>query len=582
MTMRDPQTTTHDSGIVKCPTGIEGLDQITGGGLPCGRSILVSGGAGCGKTILAVEFLAHGARRFGEPGLFISFEETAEEILQNFRSFGFDLEALSEQNLLAMEHIHIDRSEIEETGEYNLEGLFIRLGAAIDAIGAKRIVLDTIETIFAGFSNITILRAELRRLFRWLKHKGVTAIVTAERGENSLMKQDLEEYVSDCVIYLDHRVREQISTRRLRVVKYRGSSHGSNEYPFLIEERGLSVLPLSSLGLDYPVSSARVTTGIARLDEMLGGEGYYRSSSILVSGTAGTGKSSSAAHFADATCRRGERCLYFAFEESEKQVIRNMRSIGIDLAFWVEKGLLQIHAMRPTMFGLEMHLLSIYRMVEEFRPSAVIIDPISNFIASGTLLDVKAMLVRLIDFLKMNQVTAMLTCLTSSTTLEDSEVNISSLIDTWIQVRNFESGGERNLGLYVLKSRGMAHSNQVREFVITSKGIDLVNIELGPDGVLIGSARLAQAALDEEESQLRKHAIERLQRSVECKRSALQAQISVLQSELSSQEEELQQRIAEEQQRELHRREGQAEILSRRSGLGERSAAAASPQEGQI
>jgi circadian clock protein KaiC len=382
------------------------------------------------------------------------------------------------------------------------------------------------------------------------------------------MKQDLEEYVSDCVLYLDHRVSEQISTRRLRVVKYRGSSHGGNEYPFLIEDRGISVLPLSSVGLDYEVSTARVPTGIPRLDEMLGGKGYYRSSSILVSGTAGTGKSSTAAHFADATCRRGERCLYFAFEESEKQVIRNMKSIGIDLGAWVAKGLLQIHAARPTVFGLEMHLVSMHRLVEEFAPSAVVIDPISNFIISGTVMDVKAMLVRLVDFLKMKGITGLLTCLTGPATLEDSEAGISSLIDTWIQVRTFESAGERTHGLYVLKSRGMAHSNQVREFVITSKGIELVDIELGPDGVLTGSARLAHAAQEKAATVLRKQQIDHGKQRLERKRSALQAQIELLRAELAAHEEEFEQGLAEERQRERSLHEGRTRMLESRGGRG--------------
>jgi circadian clock protein KaiC len=564
--MHKSQSTPLKNALSKCPTGIEGLDQITGGGLPCGRSTLVYGAAGCGKSVLAVEFLVHGTIQFGEPGLLVSFEETAEEIATNVASFGLDLGALAEQRLIAIEYIHIDRNEIEETGEYNLEGLFIRLGSAIDAIGAKRVVLDTIEVLFAGFSNIPILRAELRRLFRWLKEKRVTSLVTGERGEGSLTKSDLEEYVSDCVIALDHRVSEQISTRRLRVVKYRGSPHGCNEYPFLIDERGISVLPLSSVGLDYAVSTERISTGIPKFDEMFTGKGYYRGSSVLITGTAGTGKSSATAHFADATCRRGERCIYFAFEESAPQVIRNMRSIGIDLTPWVDQRLLQIRAARPTHLGLEMHLAHMHKVIDEFAPSAVIVDPISNFIAAGTLVDVKAMLLRLLDFLKLRGITSLLTCLSPLQGLEDTEVGISSLIDTWIQLRDFEIQGERTHGVYVRKSRGMPHSNQVREFVITSRGIDLVDIQLGPDGVLTGSARLAYLSEEKAAAQLRRQEIEHRKRTLERKRAALEAQIDLLRSEFAADEEELSRVVSKERQREQLHLETRAEVLRGRSG----------------
>lgn len=564
--MHTSQAMSPRNALAKCPTGIEGLDQITGGGLPRGRSTLVYGGAGCGKSVLAVEFLVHGAVQFGEPGVLVSFEETPEEIAKNVAAFGFDLGALAEQQLLTIEYIHIDRNEIEETGEYNLEGLFIRLGAAIDAIGAKRVVLDTIEVLFAGFSNIPILRAELRRLFRWLKEKDVTAFITGERGESALSQPDLEEYVSDCVIALDHRVNEQISTRRLRVVKYRGSPHGCNEYPFLIDERGISVLPLSSVGLDYAVSTDRVSTGIPRFDEMFEGKGFYRASSVLITGTAGTGKSSAAAHFADATCRRGEKCIYFAFEESAHQVIRNMRSIGIDLTRWIDRGLLQIKAARPTLLGLEMHLVGMHKVIEEYEPSAVIVDPISNFIAAGTLNDVKAMLVRLLDFLKQKGITALLTCLAPVDGLEETEVGISSLIDTWIQLRDFEIQGERTHGVYILKSRGMAHSNQVREFVITPRGIDLVDIQLGPNGVLTGSARLAHLAEEKATAQLRMQEIEHRKRALERKRAALEAQIDLLRSEFSADEEELSRVVAKERQREMLLLQTRAEVLRGRSG----------------
>jgi len=460
--------------LPKALTGISGLDEITLGGLPRGRPTLVCGSAGSGKTLLAMEFLLRGALEFDEPGVFMAFEENEEDLAQNVRSLGFRVEDLIAQKKLAVDYVHVERSEIEETGEYDLEGLFVRLGMAIDEIGAKRVVLDTLESLFSGFSNPAVLRAELRRLFRWLKDRGVTAVITGERGDGALTRQGLEEYVSDCVILLDHRVIDQVSTRRLRVVKYRGTSHGTNEYPFLIDERGISVLPLTSLGLDHPASDERISAGVPGLDSMLGGKGYYRGSSILVSGTAGSGKSSLAAHFADAACRRGERCLMFAFEESPAQIMRNMRSIGIDLAPWIKKGLLRIEASRPTLFGLEMHLVHIHKLVKEFDPKAVIIDPISNFTSSGSLEQAEAMLMRLIDFLKARGVTTLFVSLTGGgQALERTETGISSLIDTWVLLRDTEVGSERRRRLHVLKSRGMPHSNEVREFLITPKGITL-------------------------------------------------------------------------------------------------------------
>jgi circadian clock protein KaiC len=462
------------SSLPKAPTGIEGLDGITGGGLPRGRPTLVCGGAGCGKTLLAMEFLVRGATEFGEPGVFLAFEETAEELAQNMGSLGFDLEELARRNQLRVDFVHVERSQIEETGEYDLEGLFIRLGHAIDAVGARRVVLDSIETLFGGLSNAAILRSELHRLFRWLKDKDVTTVITGERGEGTLTRHGLEEYVSDCVIILDHRITEQLSTRRLRIVKYRGSVHGTNEYPFLIDENGISVLPITLLGLRQEASDERISTGVARLDAMLGGEGVYRGTSVLVTGTAGTGKTSLAAHFADAACRRGERGLYFAFEESESQLVRNMRSIGLDLRPWLKKGLLRVHATRPTAFGLETHLVTLHKLVNEFEPSVVVVDPITTFGNAGTSLEAEAMLMRLVDFLKSRQITAFFTSLTHSGSLqEQSQVGISSLIDTWLLLRDSELGGERNHAVYILKSRGMAHSNQIREFLLTGHGVEL-------------------------------------------------------------------------------------------------------------
>jgi circadian clock protein KaiC len=534
--------------LPKAATGIQGLDEITGGGLPRGRSTLVCGSAGCGKTLLAMEFLVRGATKFGEPGVFLAFEETAEELAQNVRSLGFDLEELVEQKKLLVDFVHVERSEIEETGEYDLEGLFIRLGNAIDTLGARRVVLDTLETLFGGLSNAAILRAELRRLFRWLKGKGATAIITGERGDGTLTRHGLEEYVSDCVIVLDHRVTEQLSTRRLRIVKYRGTTHGTNEYPFLIDEDGISVLPLTSLGLRQEASDERISTGVPRLDAMLGGKGVYRGSSVLISGTAGTGKTSLAAHFADATCRRGERSLYFSFEESESQMVRNMRSIGLDLKSWSKKGLLRFHATRPSAYGLEMHLATLHKLVDKFQPRVVIVDPITTFLGAGTPVEAESMLMRLIDFLKSQQITALFTSLThGGQALEMSQVGISSLIDTWLLLRDIELGGERNRGLYVLKSRGMAHSNQVREFLLTDHGIELRDVYVGPEGVLTGSMRLAQEARHQAATLSRQQEIERRQRELERRRQALDAQIAAQRAQFEAEQDDLKRLIAQEQ-----------------------------------
>lgn len=526
--------------LPKCQTGIRGLDEITDGGIPEGRPTLVCGSAGCGKTLFAMEFLVHGSIEYDEPGVFMSFEESSEELAQNVASLGFDLKELESTHKLILDHVSIERSEIEETGEYDLEGLFIRLNHSIDSIGAKRVVLDTIESLFGGLANENILRAELRRLFRWLKEKGVTAIITGERGEGTLTRHGLEEYVSDCVILLDNRVEGQITTRRLRIVKYRGSAHGTNEYPFLIDENGVSVLPITSIGLQHDISNERISSGIPRLDTMMGGKGYYRGTSILVSGTSGTGKTSIAASFANATCTRGERCLYFAFEESQSQIKRNMRSIGIDLEPWIKQGLLDICAVRPTIYGLEMHLVKMYKQVREFKPKVVIIDPVTNLIAIGSDTEIKSMLSRLIDFLKANQITALFTNLShAGGSLEQTEFGISSLMDTWIMLRDIEIGGERNRGLYILKSRGMAHSNQIREFLLTDKGIDLVDVYLGPAGVLTGAARIAQEAQEKAANLIRKEEIDRKKHELEHKRRTIEAQIEALRSESEAMEEEV-------------------------------------------
>jgi len=537
--------------LEKSRSGITGLDEITNGGLPKGRPTLICGSAGCGKTLFGMEFLVKGAMEYGEPGVFMAFEETAEELAKNVRSLGFHLDELTGQNKLIVDYVYIERSEIEETGEYDLEGLFIRLGHAIDSIGAKRVVLDTLETLFSGLSNQAILRAELRRLFRWLKDKGVTAIVTAERGAGMLTRHGLEEYVSDCVILLDHRVNEQIATRRLRIVKYRGSSHGSNEYPFLIDDGGVDVLPITSIGLNHAASDERISSGLERLDTMLGGKGFYRGSSVLVSGTAGTGKSSIAATFADAACKRGEKAIYFAFEESQSQIVRNMRSIGIDLEPHARNGLLQFRAARPTFHGLETHLATMYKIVRDVKPQVVVVDPITNLISVGTHEEIKSMLMRLVDFLKANRITGMFTSLThGNTAIEQTDVGISSLIDTWMLLRDMEVNGERNRVLYLLKSRGMAHSNQVREFLITDRGIDLIDVYTGPEGVLTGSARRAQEARERAAAISREQNIQRKQRELDRKREAVEARIAALRSGLASEEEELRLALIQTRRRE--------------------------------
>jgi circadian clock protein KaiC len=528
------------AAIEKCPTGITGLDEITEGGLPRGRPTLICGGAGSGKTLLSMEFLIRGITRYNEPGVFMAFEETAEELAQNVASLGFDVNGLTARNKLAIDFVYLERSEIEETGEYNLEGLFVRLNSMIEQVRAQRVVLDSIEALFAGLPNEAILRAELRRLFRWLKGKRVTAIITAEQGQHTLTRYGIEEYVSDCVIFLDHRVNDQIATRHLRIVKYRGSKHGTSEYPTLIHEHGLSVLPISSLGLNYPVSTERISTGIPRLDAMIGDEGYYRGASILISGTAGTGKTSIAAAFAESMCRSGERCMYFSFEESADQIIRNMRSIGINLEKWSRKNLLRFHAVRPTLYGLEMHLAQMHKFIDDFKPSGVVVDPITNMGSIGKSGEIQAMLMRLVDFMKMRQITAIFTSLTpGGQALEQSEAGISSLMDTWVLVRMIEAGGERNRLLYVLKSRGMAHSNQMREFQLTNAGIKLLDIYTGTGLMLAGSARLIQEAKDQaresadrQDSDLRQRELLQKQENLKAQAESISQQLENINSEL--------------------------------------------------
>jgi circadian clock protein KaiC len=554
-----------DGFLPKCPTGIQGFDEITGGGLPRGRPSLLAGHAGSGKTLFSMEFLVRGATAHNEPGVFVAFEERAEELVKNMASLGFDLKALEAKKKVAIDHVRIERREIEETGEYDLEALLIRLGHAIDSIGAKRIVLDTIESLFSGLSNEAILRAELRRLFQWLKDKGVTAVITAERGEDSLTRHGLEEYVADCVILLDHRVTDQVSTRRLRVVKYRGSRHGTNEYPFLIGDDGFFLVPISAMGLEYSVSDERVSTGIGRLDAMFGGKGYFRGSSILISGTPGTGKSSLAATFADATCRRGERCLYFAFEESKDQIFRNMGSIGLELGRWEKRGLLKVHASRPTFRGIEEHLLTMNRLADTFKPSVVVIDPISNLTATGQLSEATALLGRLIDYYKSHGITTLFTSLVSKGEIEEtSGMEISSLMDTWILLQDIESGGERNRGLFILKSRGMAHSNQIREHRITGRGVEIVDISLSGGEVLMGSARAFQEARERMESKRTRQEAEQRKRIYEQKRREREARIAALRAEDLAERQDMEAFLAAERAREQESLEARSELARMR------------------
>lgn len=529
------------AGIKKAKTGITGLDEITQGGLPQGRPTLVCGSAGSGKTMLAMEFLIRGVLQYGEPGVFMAFEETAQDLTQNVASLGFDLDDLVARKKLYIDYVHIDPSEIQETGEYDLEGLFVRLKLAIDTVGAKRVVLDTIEALFSGLKNQAILRAEIRRLFRWLKEHGLTAVITGERGDGHLTRYGLEEYVSDCVILLDNRVRDQVATRRMRIVKYRGTAHGGNEYPFLIDDSGFSVLPLTSLGLEHQASTQRVTTGVPGLDEMLGGKGFYRGSTVLISGNAGSGKTSLAAHFVEATCAAHQKCLYFALEESLSQVSRNMKSVGIDIKKHVDAGLLSFQAWRPSSYSLEMHLVRMHKFIEEFKPAAVIMDPITNLTSvAGEKSEVTSILTRLIDFLKARQITALFTSLTAGgMAAEGTDVGVSSLIDTWLLVRDLEINGERNRALYVIKSRGMAHSNQVREFLITSRGVALVPAYLGTHGVLTGTSRVIQESQEAAEQVRVQHDLERKQLKLEAKRKAMEAQIAALRAEYEIAEKEL-------------------------------------------
>jgi circadian clock protein KaiC len=502
-----------------------------------------------------MEFIARGITEYNEPGVFIAFEEKIDDLKKNFVSLGFDLEDLVKKKKLVLDHITIDRTEIEETGEYDLEGLFIRLGAMIDEVGAKRIAIDTLEAIFSGFANEAILRSELRRLFLWLKDRGITAVVTGERGDRTITKYGLEEYVADCVITLDHRVTNQIATRRLRVVKYRGSVHGTDEYSFLISGDGISVLPITTMSLTHIASTERIATGIPRLDTMLGAKGFYRGSSILVSGQAGTGKTSIAATFVNAACKRGEKSLLFIFEESESQYIRNMKSIGMDFEPWIKKGLVKFHAVRPTAYSLEMHLSMMIKLIDEFKPRVIAVDPISNLYPIGDEVQVRSMMMRLIDYAKSLQITGMFTNLSNDTSaeafsLEPTQMAVSSLMDSWLILKNVEGNGERNRVFSIIKSRGMSHSNQLREFILSDKGIELLDLYKGTEGVLFGSARMAQQSREVSDRLLRNEEIERKQRELDSKRLVMENEIALLKAKFAREEDEMKTVIGQDVYRE--------------------------------
>ena len=532
-----PHASSHVAALKKSATGIAGFDEITLGGLPQGRPSLVCGVAGCGKTLFAMSFLVNGALQYGEPGVFMSFEERTQDLMENVGSLNYDLQALVDQKLMVIDHVYVDSSEIEETGEYDLEGLFVRLGYAIDTIGAKRVVLDTIEALFSSFKDAAVLRAELRRLFYWFKERGVTAVVTGERGEGLLTRYGIEEYVSDCVILLDNRVSDQITTRRLRVVKYRGSSHGTNEYPFFIDEQGLTVMPITAAGLDHEAPEDIVPTGIEGLNQMLDRGGYYRGSSVLVTGLAGTGKTTFAASFIHASCLRGERCLLFSFEEAESQLLRNLGSVNLELKTYIDSGLLRVESTRPSLFGLEVHLARMYREIVEFKPQTVVVDPISAF--HGPQSEVHATLLRLVDLLKQRNITTVFTSLSDAkTTRAGLDRAISSLMDTWISLSSVEADGEYNRLLYVLKARGMGHSNQVREYHINHRGITLVTPYIGPTGVLTGSARLNEEARERRAGELRQRINEQRQRGRQKSRDELERKIAEMRASLDAQEQE--------------------------------------------
>ncbi len=552
------------SALLKAPTGIAGFDEITMGGLPKGRPSLVCGGTGCGKTLFAMAFLVNGATLYDEPGVFLSFEERIEDLTANVASLGYDLDALTAAGQLAIDHVRVERHEIEESGEYDLEGLFVRLGYAVDRIGAKRVVIDTIEVLFAGLSDTGLLRSELRRLFGWLKERGLTAIITGERGEGQLTRQGLEEYVSDCVILLDNRLHEQMTTRRLRVVKYRGSAHGTNEYPFLIDERGFSVFPITSVGFGGKDSAEIISTGIDGLDAMLGAGGLFRGGGVLISGASGTGKTLISANFIAAACARGERCQIVVFEEGASQYCRNAASIGLDLQRYVDQGLLRIEPARPSLYGLETHLARMYRDVAAFHPALVVVDPISAL--RGPAAEVQATMLRMVDMLRARGITAVLTSLRRGAAVSESyEQDLSSLMDAWIRLKEDEANGERNRTLYVMKARGMSHSNQVREYRMTSQGITIIDAYIGPEGVLTGSARAVQETREKAALLRRQQEVERRQRDVARRRALVELQVAEMRAGLEAEEAEAQALALEEERRESVFKHERDAMAARRS-----------------
>jgi len=518
--------------LEKCPTGIDGLDHITRGGFPRGRTVLVCGGPGCGKTLLGLQFVVRGAERFGESGVIVSFEESRQALMQNALAVGCDLPQLVERGKIYLDCIDFPAEREVEAGEFDLDGLFVRLEAAIRAVPAQRFFIDGIETLFSRYSRTEIVRAELQRLNRWLREKRITALLTGESQGGALTRYGIEEFLSDGVIRLDHRSEEQIATRRLRVAKLRGSGHGTNEYPFTISDTGVSVLPITELGLEYPVSNERVSTGVTRLDTMLDGAGFFRGASVLVSGTSGTGKTSLAMAFVAAACARGERALYFAFEEAPSQIVRNAQSIGLDLTTHSASGLLRFEAQRATAVGLDTHLLRMIQCIVEFQPHVVVIDPVSNLTGAALDRDVKFALTRLVDHLKTKLITILCTDLTREReNVDTTSVELSSLMDTWILLRTIESQGERNRGLFVLKSRGMSHSNQIREFVIRSNGLDLVDVYTGTSGVLTGTARIALEARERFEHNARERKLAHLRSDLENTQRDFEAQRVKLEQE---------------------------------------------------
>ena len=536
------------SVLAKSPTGIKGFDEITGGGLPAGRPSLVCGPPGAGKSLFALQFLVNGVTLYGEPGVFLTFEESRADVLADVSSLDFDLDGLERDGRLLVDALVLEPSSVD-TGEFDLEALMVRLAWAVEKFGAKRVAIDNVEALFAAFTRPALIRSELRRLLRWLKDQGLTTVITGERGEGMLTRHGVEEYLSDCVVLLDDRVAQDVATRRLRVVKYRGSNHGRNEYPFVIGAAGVEVLPITSLGLNKQVSAERVSTGVPGLDEMLGGDGVFRGSGILVSGSSGTGKTTIGASFADAACERGEVVLFFSFEESEAEIHRNMASIGLDLARWVDRGLLHFHCERPTTRGLEDHLALMQQAIQEKAPALVVIDPVSSLGRGATAFDVSAMLMRQVYYLKAAGITAVMTVLTDESELSSSIINISSLVDTSLELVILPAPGERNRGLYVLKSRGTAHSNQIREFVLSDTGIEVVPVVIGANGLLTGSARIAAESAERATAQRLSLESQELERALEQRRETVEAHVATLRDDFAAEERLTQQLIAATEQR---------------------------------